>query len=344
MSAPLAALSHWAVPAPPSLTVISSGLINETWRVDVDGSPFAILQRLNTEIFEASVHEDMRGIGAALSAAGVGAPTLIPTVDGAIWATLEDGVWRMMTHLGDRTATTLTSPSDARSAGALIGRFHRALAGLDWRFHHIRPGAHDTPKHVSTLTAAVTDRPSHRLATPVRELAERIVSHWELLAPTVPTGLPRRIIHGDLKISNVRFEGPEAVALVDLDTLAHGTLDVEMGDAMRSWCNRASEDSAGAAIDVELFAAGMEGWLSAAGAWGPTADERASIVTGWRRIALELSARFAADALNESYFGWDASRFPAAGEHNLLRAQGQLALAEAVASRQGELEAIVAAL
>ncbi len=38
-----------------------------------------------------------------------------------------------------------------------------------------------------------------------------------------------------------------------------------------------------------------------------------------RRIATELAMRFAADALNERYFGWDRARFPAAGEHNLLR-------------------------
>ena len=44
----------------------------------------------------------------------------------------------------------------------------------------------------------------------------------------------------------------------------------------------------------------------------------------------ELCARFAADAILEAYFGWDAQRFPGRGEHNLARARGQWALYQAV--------------
>ena len=47
-------------------------------------------------------------------------------------------------------------------------------------------------------------------------------------------------------------------------------------------------------------------------------------------VSLELGARFAADALFESYFGWDANRFPGRGEHNLVRARGQWSLHEAL--------------
>ncbi len=36
------------------------------------------------------------------------------------------------------------------------------------------------------------------------------------------------------------------------------------------------------------------------------------------------------DALEESYFGWDAERFPARGEHNAARAEGQWQLYEAI--------------
>lgn len=57
-------------------------------------------------------------------------------------------------------------------------------------------------------------------------------------------------------------------------------------------------------------------------------------------IALELAARFAADALNESYFGWDSNRFASASEHNLLRAQAQLKLAEDIAAHLPRLHGI----
>ncbi|MBL8945157.1 MAG: hypothetical protein JNK45_18470, partial [Myxococcales bacterium] len=59
---------------------------------------------------------------------------------------------------------------------------------------------------------------------------------------------------------------------------------------------------------------------------------------------LELAARFAADALRERYFGWDASRFPARGEHNLVRAKGQWSLhAQVLATRAQRLAALRAA-
>ncbi|MEE2751965.1 MAG: hypothetical protein VX519_11085 [Myxococcota bacterium] len=62
------------------------------------------------------------------------------------------------------------------------------------------------------------------------------------------------------------------------------------------------------------------------------------LVSGVERICLELAARFCADALNESYFGWDASIAPGRGEHNLIRAKGQLALAAEVRRQRGDLE------
>ena len=41
-------------------------------------------------------------------------------------------------------------------------------------------------------------------------------------------------------------------------------------------------------------------------------------------MSLELAARFAADALNECYFAFDEKRYASRGEHNRVRATGQL--------------------
>jgi hypothetical protein len=53
-------------------------------------------------------------------------------------------------------------------------------------------------------------------------------------------------------------------------------------------------------------------------------------------VALELCARFSADALRESYFGWDPTRYASRGEHNLARARGQWALHGAVVRTRRE--------
>ena len=107
------------------------------------------------------------------------------------------------------------------------------------------------------------------------------------------------------------------------------SLAVELGDAWRSWCNRAGEDDAVARFDADVFEASWRGYRA-----GCTlelgADEREGLLHGVEWITLELAAHFAADTLFENYFGWDRSRFASAGDHNLRRARGQWSLHHAV--------------
>jgi hypothetical protein len=73
-----------------------------------------------------------------------------------------------------------------------------------------------------------------------------------------------------------------------------------------------------------------------------TQVERAVIADAVAVIALELAARFCADVLEESYFGWDKTRFKAAWEHHLLRARGQFALARSIGKQREAMRAAVA--
>jgi uncharacterized lipoprotein YddW (UPF0748 family) len=52
------------------------------------------------------------------------------------------------------------------------------------------------------------------------------------------------------------------------------------------------------------------------------------------------AARFAADVVNQSYFGWDAQRFSSRAEHNWVRALGQLSLARSLSDQQRAAEAV----
>jgi len=332
-------LGAWDWPEPVTPQATSSGLINASWLLlSAQGGTVAVIQRLNTRVFRPIVHEDMAAVTDELRRQGLTAPRLLPTRAGHLWLDVEGEVWRALSPVGARTIERIGGVAEAFSAAALVGRFHEALSGFDYDFRHVRAGAHDTDGHLRTLQAAVDEHRHHRLHAPVAALADTLAASWTAMRDDALRALPQRIIHGDLKISNVRFDGTDAVALIDLDTLAHGTLDIELGDALRSWCGTAGEDAANAVFDLDIFGAAMRGYASAAGTWGPTEDEWASIVPGARRIATELAMRFGADALNERYFGWDRARFPAAGEHNLLRAQGQASLASAIAASQGEAE------
>jgi Ser/Thr protein kinase RdoA (MazF antagonist) len=319
-----------------AVTPSKTGLINQTFHVERDGQPLAILQCLNTQIFDPVVHEDIDAVTGHLVSRGVPTPRLVPCRTGALWHTEDQGaVWRCLTWVGDTTLDRFTHPSQVRSAGHLVGRWHAALGDLSWSFRSVRAGAHDTEAHLAGLARAVEGNRTHRLYDPVASLAESIARGWS--SWDGPTELPTRVIHGDLKVSNLRFTSDEATALIDLDTCGLGSLDVELGDALRSWCNPQGEDEEDPSFRLDWFEEALKGYAEGVGSSGIRDEEWEAIVPGVERIAWELAARFCRDALEESYFGWDA-RWGSSGDHNLHRARGQVALAGRVRSVRVEAE------
>ncbi len=321
-----------------SIEPIEVGLINRTFEISEHGTPRFVLQRLH-RIFGGSVCLDLEAIATHVAAKGLETPHLVHTRDGRPFVDSGDGPWRLLTFVPGRTLVAIRDPRQAYEAARLAARFHTALADLEHTFHFTRAGVHDTAAHLErldTLLAEGVDHVDHALNAPI---AEAILAHARSLPP-LPAA-PKRIVHGDLKISNVRFDDSltEAVALLDLDTLAHGTLAFELGDALRSWTNKGGESEADARPDEAIFRAAIEGYASV----GQHIDraEREGIVPGFETIATELAARFAVDAWEDSYFGWDASRHPSRRAHDRVRAISQLALARAVRRDRALWESIV---
>jgi Ser/Thr protein kinase RdoA (MazF antagonist) len=332
---PRAALKSWSVEGPVRPSA-DPGNINRTY--EVGDPPVAILQWVNP-IFRPEVNLDIRDACAQLGT--IATPRLLPTRDGALW-TLdpEGGHWRLTTFLPGRTLHRLENETQARSAGAYLGRFHAQLRSWNHTFLAPRLGVHDTAKHMRFLAETIASHTEHALHPAAAEVAARIAAGWAAWRGTLD--LPERIVHGDPKISNLRFTGDEVSGILDLDTIGWLPYAAEMGDAWRSWCNPAAseDDLAGTRFDVPTFAASLDGWLSTGPALEPA--ERAAIVPGIERICLELAARFCADSLANAYFREDRTRWPDVGTHCLARARAQLRLAEDVRARSDELEAEVA--
>ena len=339
---PIAFIKTTVLPAFPDLAAatvesLGGGLINQTFFVQAGARRF-VLQRL-APIFPPAINDNVAAVTSALARAGLPTPRLVPSRDGRAGLDLgpRDGVWRLQTYVDGVCFALLQSPAQAGAAGALVARFHRALDGLAHPFAGLRSGVHDTPRHLARLREALAQHSEHRLRDEVAPLAERLFARAAALPPL--PALPNRVCHGDLKLSNVLFAGPappaseQAVCLIDLDTVGPQPLALELGDAWRSWCNRSGEDSEQARIDLEVFRDSFLAYREAIGRPLST-DERRALLGGVEWISLELASRFATDALAESYFGWNPQRYPGRGEHNLVRARGQLALHEAfVATR-----------
>jgi Ser/Thr protein kinase RdoA (MazF antagonist) len=310
-----------------------SGLINKTYLVE-DGDKRFVLQWVNP-IFPSTIHDNIEAVTRHLQAKGMWTPHLVRTREGKLCLDLgsQQGVWRLLTHVGGFSFDVITSTRQAQAAGALVGRFHAALDSLAHTFVGQRLGVHDTPKHLARLQEALDSKSDHRLAGELRKIAEPLLQRAAAMPP-LPV-LPDRICHGDLKFNNILFAGPDgsaaeqAVCLIDLDTIAPMSLAFEVGDAWRSWCNRNGENNPQALVDLDVFGASLEGYRE--GFERPLSSaEKTALLLGVEWVSLELAARFGADAVFESYFGWDPKRFAGRGEHNLVRAQSQWTLHQAL--------------
>lgn len=321
-------------------SAITSGHINTTLLVH-RGEDKYILQKLNP-IFGPEVHQDIDAVTRLVDGA-VKMPGLIPTHDGQLWAKTNSGeVWRLLEWMPGRTHLRAENTAMCESAGHLVGQFHRALHNKEHRFFHRRLGVHDTAAHLDKLKKTLQANTEHRAFQEVSAVAKPVVEALEKMPDL--TGYPERIAHGDLKISNILFdEDFKATTLIDLDTLAPMPLAHDMGDALRSWCNPQGESSEEAAFSLSYFESSMRGYCkSVQGLF--ERDEILSIIAGVETIALELTVRFLADALNESYFGWDSEQYPSASAHNLDRAKGQWAFAKSVGEQRAQAREILESL
>jgi aminoglycoside phosphotransferase (APT) family kinase protein len=337
--AEVAAAWGWRVDA---IAPLAGGLINQTYVV---GDRIAVLQRLHP-VFGGPVNLDLEAVTAHLAAKGMPTPRLVRTTDDRAWVEHDGRVWRALTWVEGESVHAVPAAAWAEAGGALVGRFHRAVADLVHDYKFVRAGVHDTAAHLGTLrdrALASDDAEAVAMSRAVLDAASAL--------PVLPA-TPRRHIHGDLKISNLMFRREpigdrasgsiDATCLVDLDTLGLGTIAFELGDAMRSWCNPRGEDAGSVTFELAIFEAAMRGFTAVAGHL-VSRDERASIVIGLETVCIELAARFAVDLFEDRYWGWDPARFSSRRAHNLVRAEGQLALGLAVRAARDDAMAIVLA-
>jgi Ser/Thr protein kinase RdoA (MazF antagonist) len=335
---PEAVLSHWSVLTGSQASRVHEGLINQTFFVNRWDGGTAVVQRLHP-IFDASINLNIAAVTRHLAQKGLLTPRLIPTDEGDLWVETSDGVWRALTFVNGHTHRKVRDPNTAHEAGLLVGRFHRALADFEHDYLSRRGNIHDTSAHLAGLRKALDVHRTHPLWPEVLRVGEVLLEAAETL--TNLSSLPPRHAHGDLKISNLLFDDAgRGMCLIDLDTLACMRWPFEMGDALRSWCNPHKEDQHRSHLELGLFKAALAGYTEATRDL-ISREEWEALVPGLAQICLELSARFLADALNESYFGWDPSRYSTRGEHNLARGRAMWALYQSVERQRGQAERMV---
>ena len=322
---------------PFQVTPISVGWINHTFLVDGKFGKY-VLQKLHP-VFKPEVNLDFQAVTCELNKNHLLEPQLILTDQDELWTMLGNDCWRMQTFMEGTTYVTVKEEKIAFEIGRLTGKFHAVLQDFSYDYKCVRPNVHNTKsffKEVADLVENSTEHPHYADFFP---LASKLLKEKDQLADFYK--LPLHNSHGDLKISNFLFDDQnQAICLLDLDTLGRMPWPLEMGDAFRSWCNLKAEDDSTSQFSENIFKASLQGYCEQAKFfWTPL--EKDMLLVGIKTIALELSARFLIDVINDRYWGWDSDNYSSRKEHNLARAQGQWSLYLDIVKKSASLTKII---
>ncbi len=333
-------LSAYDIGTVKSVKPISVGLIHQTYQVRASKGTF-VFQRLHAILASDAIGKDFFVVTTFLNDQGFSAPKCVVSKALKILTKDADGhKWRAQTFLQGKTFTTVRDAKMAREAGAMFGQFHRTMAYLKYDFKSAKI-LHETEKIFAAFTKVAK---KHWKSPLMRDVAAEVAFvSQEMHKVLLPKSLPLRAIHGDPKISNLLFDAKgRASGIVDLDTCNRRPLLVETGDMFRSWCG-SEEDNPKNVFRLDIFRAGWKGYSGEAGGGKGflTPRERSLVPLSVATITLELASRFLADYFNDSYFGWDSSRYVSRRAHNLARVRGQLSLYRDIWKKMEKMKEIV---
>jgi Ser/Thr protein kinase RdoA (MazF antagonist) len=274
-------------------------------------------------------------------------PIIYPTRDGKdYYLDSEGGVWRALSFIEEtRCSDVITSLGQAEEVGFALGRFHRLVKDLDPRcLHDILPGFHITPHYLERFTA-VAAQTKVTAATPELRFCFAFIEarrqQASVLEEAKYQGLSLRPIHGDPKLNNILFDEKSdlAISIVDLDTVKPGLVHYDLGDCLRSCCNRTGEcppNIAAVHFDLDLCRAILKGYFAEARDFLDKHDY-ALVYEAIRLIPFELGLRFLTDHLEgNKYFKVNAA------EQNLYRAMTQFRLTASIEQNASWIKRLVA--
>ncbi|MDY6783592.1 MAG: aminoglycoside phosphotransferase family protein [Cyanobacteriota bacterium] len=337
---------------------LGSGNINDTFLVTLDAlTPTQfVLQCLNTRVFRQPqwVVQNIRiatdQARAHLQTSPIDrrweVPHLLLTDEGMDYYIDADGsFWRAMSFIDNTESFEILDCCDrAVEVGYALGTFHSLIADIPpEHLADTLEGFHIAPlywqNYKSTLAGS---KPQN---TPEVKYCLQFVRDRSSLTGVLEGAkkqgkLPLRPIHGDPKINNILFdiETGRAASLIDLDTVKPGLIQYDLGDCLRSGCNRGGEETKeweNVSFDLELCQGILKGYLGVAGSF-LTENDYAYLYDAARLIAFELGLRFFTDYLaGNVYF---KVQYP---EHNLARALVQFKLTESIELQEQKIREII---
>jgi hypothetical protein len=344
------------VSSPSEIKVFGNGLINSTFKVDVESPELDgyVLQKINIHVFPSAndlmdnillVQEKFSAMNRAGTFPFQDMLTFVPTKLGNYYFKDTSGNhWRVSKYIKDSICfQQVESVEQAKSAGWAFGQFHKLLGDVNpATLKQVIPNFHHIGVRLMQLEAAKQGDQANRLETLDKEIAW-IAARTDAMCTLIKWGesdlLPTRILHYDPKINNVLFDAQNRVhSVIDLDTVMPGYLAYDFGDAIRSLINTAPEDEPDLnkiQLNIPHFEAYAKGYLSATQNW-ITPKEVDSLIFGVLLLPYMQAVRFLTDYLNgDQYYKIEHKT------HNLQRAKAQMKLVELLESQERNLSSII---
>jgi homoserine kinase type II len=200
--------------------LIDAGTVNSNYRVETAGGPCFL--RVNEDKTTSQVEKEAELLR-HLSARGV--PTPVPF--GRV-ASVRDKPCSLFPWVaGQHLARSELTPQAAHEVGAALSHLHGAGQG----FSGLGAGLYTTAHLHGRFERALAGS-AHRpvLQGAVSALRVRF-SSWRR-----SPGLPVGVIHQDLFMDNVLFEGGKVVALLDFEQACDGVLVYDLAVTLLAWC------------------------------------------------------------------------------------------------------------
>ena len=229
-----------------------SGLINSTWKVEVDKRHF-ILQKVNDNIFKApgDIAKNISNISGYLARVHPGYFFVTPvnTLKGEPLVHLEgSGYFRLFPFVNNsHTNNVAETPGQAFEAATQFGRFTKVLS--DFPVDSLKttlPNFHNLAIRHLQFNDACIEGNMLRILEAEDEIKflhaqDHIVTRYNAITRSPDFKL--RVTHHDTKISNVLFDSEDkGICVIDLDTVMPGYFISDVGDMMRTYLSPVSEE------------------------------------------------------------------------------------------------------
>lgn len=205
---------------------IAAGTINTNVRIQTsDGMLFL---RINEGKTEADVAREANIIE-HVAARGVVTPLPLPARSGARYVAWRDSFASLFPWVAGRTlGREELSPSHAEQAGRALASLHQAGADFPDR----RPGRYE-PDEIARRLASVRAAQDPALGPALEVLGPEL----EALAQERGRDLPLGLIHGDLFVDNVLYDGTGRLsALLDFEQASWGRLAYDVAVTLLAFC------------------------------------------------------------------------------------------------------------